>query len=127
MGWEVDQRGLHVVFSRDIPALVRERMRESVLAFLSAHGLGIDDVAHFVAHPGGPRVLSALAEALGVSGESFRHARDVLRECGNMSSPTCLFVLERARAARDFRSGELALVSALGPGFSAEYVLLETA
>ena len=78
---------------------------------------------HLVAHPGGAKVLAAYAEALGRPAEAFTHAYDVLRTHGNMSSPTCLFVLERFLAAGDIQAGEHALVSALGPGFSAEYVL----
>ena len=124
MGWEVDERGLHVMFSRDIPTFVRERVRASLEEFLAAHGLTLDTLDHVVAHPGGPRVLAAYAEALGVQPESFRHAREVMRDAGNMSSPTCLFVLERALDAQDIGPGQTAVLAALGPGFSSEYVLL---
>jgi alkylresorcinol/alkylpyrone synthase len=124
MGWSVDGDGLHVVFSRDIPAIVRENVRPSIGAFLDRHGLAIEDVEHLVTHPGGIKVLRAYAEALGLPPERFRHAYDVLRDYGNMSSPSCLFVLERFLAAGAIGAGEHALVSALGPGFSAEYVLL---
>jgi alkylresorcinol/alkylpyrone synthase len=127
MGWEVDGAGLHVVFSRDIPTIVREWARPALDAFLARHGLGIADLAHVVAHPGGPKVLAAYAGALGLDAQRFRHAYDVLRECGNMSSPTCLFVLERALAAGDFRPGDLGVLAALGPGFSSEVVLLRGA
>ena len=119
MGWTVDGDGLHVIFSRDIPAIVREHVRPSLSAFLDRCGLAIDDVEHMVTHPGGVKVLGAYAESLGLAPERLRHARDVLREYGNMSSPSCLFVLERYRAARAIGAGEHAVVSALGPGFSA--------
>jgi alkylresorcinol/alkylpyrone synthase len=124
MGWEVDAQGLHVVFSRDIPTIVRDWARPALDAFLEQHGLTIRDLDHVVAHPGGPKVLAAYAGALGLDARRFRHAYDVLRECGNMSSPTCLFVLERALAAGDFRPGDLGVLAALGPGFSSEVVLL---
>lgn len=127
MGWTVDGAGLHVVFSRDIPSIVRENVRPSMAAFLDRNGLGIDDVHHLVTHPGGVKVLRAYAEALGVAPERFRHAREVLRDYGNMSSPSCLFVLERYLEAGDIGAGERAVVSALGPGFCAEYVLLRGA
>lgn len=123
MGWQVSSRGLHVVFSRDIPSIVRERVRPGIDAFLARHGLVLDQVPHLVSHPGGAKVLAAYAEALGRKAASFVHAYDVLRTHGNMSSPTCLFVLERLLAAGGVGAGEYALVSALGPGFSAEYVL----
>jgi alkylresorcinol/alkylpyrone synthase len=124
MGWDVDDRGLHVVFSRDIPTIVREWVRPTLDGFLAAHGLDLATLAHVVAHPGGPKVLSAYAESLGLDPSAFRHAAAVLRECGNMSSPTCLFVLERVLAAHDIRPGEAAVLSALGPGFSSELVLM---
>jgi len=127
MGWTVTGRGLHVVFSRDIPSFVRERVRPSLEGFLRAHGLSLESRIHVAAHPGGAKVLEAYAEALGRPAAAFVHARDVLREYGNMSSPTCLFVLERQLASGDIGPGEPVLVSALGPGFAAEYVLARSA
>jgi len=127
MGWNVDRNGLHVVFSRDIPTIVREWVRPELERFLADHGLTLDSLDHVVAHPGGPKVLAAYAESLGLTPEAFRHAYSVLRDCGNMSSPTCLFVLERALAAGDIRAGESAVLAALGPGFSSELVLMRGA
>ena len=124
MGWTVDGAGLHVVFSRDIPAIVRERVRPGLLAFLEANGLALADVRHLATHPGGAKVLQAYAEALELPPGAFRHARDVLREHGNMSSPSCLFVLERFMRSGEIAAGDQVIVAALGPGFSAEYVLL---
>jgi alkylresorcinol/alkylpyrone synthase len=124
MGWTVDAHGLHVVFSRDIPALVRRRVRPGLESFLVQLGLELDAIAHFVTHPGGPKVLEAFAEALALPIEAFRHAREVLRRCGNMSSPTCLFVLERMLEEGAFRPRDLGLVMALGPGFSSEVLLV---
>jgi len=80
-----------------------------------------------VAHPGGMKVLAAYQEALGLAPEALCHARAVLRDHGNMSSPTCLFVLERFLEAQAIAPGETAVLSALGPGFCAEYVLLRGA
>jgi alkylresorcinol/alkylpyrone synthase len=127
MGWEVDGAGLHVVFSKDIPTIVREKVRPGLSAFLAAQGLDLESLEHVVAHPGGVKVLRAYAEALGRDPASFRHSRDILREYGNMSSPTCLFVLERFIDTDTIGRGEHAVVAALGPGFSSEYVLLRRA
>jgi alkylresorcinol/alkylpyrone synthase len=127
MGWTVTGRGLHVVFSRDIPSFVRERVRPSLEGFLRAHELSLEGRLHVAAHPGGAKVLEAYAEALGRPAAAFTHAREVLREYGNMSSPTCLFVLERLLASGEIGPGEPVLVSALGPGFAAEYVLARSA
>lgn len=127
MGWDVDGDGLHVVFSRDIPTIVRERVPPSLADFLAPHGLRAGGIDHLAAHPGGVKVLRAYAESLGLPHRMLDHASAVLREHGNMSAPTCLFVLERILASGDLHAGHHALVTALGPGFSAEYVLLRAA
>jgi len=124
MGWNVDGDGLHVVFSRDIPTIVRDWVRPNVEKFLERHTLSLADLRHVVAHPGGPKVIAAYGEALGLAPAAFRHATEVLRDCGNMSSPTCLFVLERFVEGGDIAAGEYAMLAALGPGFSSELVLL---
>ncbi len=124
MGWDVDGDGLRVVFSRDIPSIVSERVPPSLSAFLAEHDLDPQRLDHLIAHPGGVKVLRAYADALGLPAERFDHARAVLHDYGNMSAPTCLFVLERTLASGDIRAGDTALLTALGPGFSAEYVLL---
>ena len=127
MGWDVDGAGLHVIFARDIPTIVRERVRPGLAEFLGRHDLTFDSLDHVVTHPGGMKVLAAYQEALGLAPEALAHARAVLRDHGNMSSPTCLFVLERFLEAQAIASGETAVLSALGPGFCAEYVLLRGA
>ena len=124
MGWNVNGEGLSVVFSRDIPKIVRDEVKPSLLPFLERHGITPGNGLHMVTHPGGVKVLRAWAEALSLAPAALDHARTVLRECGNMSSPSCLFVLERFLEAGDIGAGEPALLAALGPGFSAEYVLL---
>ncbi len=122
MGWDVVDDGLKVRFSRDIPALVRGMMRGNVAGALAAHGWTPQEIGTFVVHPGGVKVLGAYEEALGLPAGALDSSRTVLREHGNMSSATVLFVLEQVlRAAPRGR----ALLSAMGPGFSAEHVLIE--
>jgi alkylresorcinol/alkylpyrone synthase len=123
MGWDVAEDGLKAIFSRDIPALVRRHMRDVVSEFLARHRLGLSDIDHFVCHPGGAKVIVALEEAFRLPEGALVHARSVLRDYGNMSAVTALFVLERALAAGD--RGRM-LMTALGPGFSAGMLLLET-
>ena len=127
MGWDVDGDGLHVIFARDIPTIVRERVRPGLAEFLARHDLTIETLDHLVAHPGGMKVLAAYEQALGLGADALCHAREVLRDHGNMSSPTCLFVLQRFLEAQEITRGETAVLSALGPGFCAEYVLLRAA
>ena len=89
--------------------------------------MGLDGIAHFVAHPGGAKVLSAYEEALGLDAEQLRHTRAVLRDCGNVSACSVLFVLDcfvREIAQRGVDTSEHGLLCALGPGFSAEVVRL---
>ena len=122
MGWHVEDDGLGVLFSRDIPSLVREDMRPAADAFLNRYGLRRADIAGLVCHPGGVKVLDALEEAFELAPGTMQDARDVLREHGNMSAVTVLFVLQRM-LRRGLHGRHL--MSALGPGFSAGFQLLE--
>jgi len=121
MGWDIVDDGFGVVFSRDIPALVRDRFRGVTEEFLTRHGLRLDDMSAFLCHPGGAKVIAALQDALDLTPEDLALSRDVLRECGNMSAVTVLFVLERA--LHDPKPGRW-LLSALGPGFTAAFLLM---
>jgi len=122
MGWHVEDDGLGVLFSRDIPTLVREQFRTAADTFLSRHSLMRSDIDAFVCHPGGAKVIAALEEALQLPSGIMREARDVLRQYGNMSAATVLFVLERRlKKAQPQR----VLLSALGPGFTAAFMTLE--
>jgi len=124
MGWELEQAGLRVVFSRSIPHIVMEHVPASLGTFLSSQGLALGDVRHVIAHPGGIKVLRAYKDALELDWSALTHAREVLRDFGNMSSPSCLFVLERFLDSGDIAPGDHGVVMALGPGFSSEYVLV---
>lgn len=123
MGWNVENDGLKVIFSKDIPTLVESKIRPTIDRFLHGLGLTREQVDRFIAHPGGMKVLQAYQEALDLTPDMLRHSRDVLRSHGNMSSCTVLFVLAR-ELQESHQSGEHGLVLALGPGFSCEQVLL---
>ncbi|MFC6590921.1 type III polyketide synthase [Deinococcus lacus] len=122
MGWEVLDQGLKVRFSRDIPTLVRREMAGSTAAALAQLGWTLGDIGAHAVHPGGAKVLNAYEEALALPPEALDISRQILREYGNMSSVTVLFVL--AELLRRGHSGRV-LMSALGPGFSAEHLLAE--
>lgn len=122
MGWRVEDDGLGVLFSRDIPALVRERMPAVAEAYLAKQGLTFADIDSFVCHPGGAKVIAAFEEVYGLSPGALGHSRAVLREFGNMSAATVLFVLERALADGRARRH---LLTALGPGFTAGFATIE--
>lgn len=123
MGWDVKDAGLDVVFSPEIPSIVESRLDDVVPGFLKQHGARVAETrAAF--HPGGPKVLAAYEEALDLEPEALAVSREVLRDHGNMSSPTALFVLERMLAGDPLDPGEDALLAAVGPGFAAELALL---
>jgi len=124
MGWRVQEDGLGVLFSRDIPALVRAEVRPIADAFLGRHGASVSDLAGIVCHPGGAKVLDALEDAFDLPAGGLAVARDVLREYGNMSAATVLFVLERTLSQA--KDGPY-LMSALGPGFSVGLQMIEAA
>ncbi|MEQ8964938.1 MAG: type III polyketide synthase [Azospirillaceae bacterium] len=122
MGWRVEDAGLGVVFARSIPDLVRERLAAAADGFLARNGLGRRDLAGIIAHPGGTKVLDALAAAFDLDPGALAVERSVLARYGNMSSVTVLFVLaERLAAGARGRH----LMTALGPGFTAGFALLE--
>ncbi len=122
MGWRIADDGFGVLFSRDIPALVRRDMAAVVAEFLTARGLRQADIDGFLCHPGGAKVVTALEEALALAPGTLAIERAVLRRCGNMSAATVLFVLAEA-LAQGLRGRHLAC--ALGPGFTAALLLLE--
>lgn len=122
MGWRVADDGLGVLFSRDIPTLVRQEMRPAAENFLAQHELTLADLDGYICHPGGMKVLDALEDVFALPRGAMVAARDVLRNYGNMSAVTVLFVLERMFQAG--LSGRY-LMSALGPGFSAGFQVLE--
>jgi alkylresorcinol/alkylpyrone synthase len=126
MGWEVAADGLRALFSRDIPRLVAAELGGVAREFLGGQGLTLSDIDHFVCHPGGPKVIAACEQAFGLEPENLAEERSVLRDFGNMSAATVLFVLERvlARAQSDRENWQRALVTALGPGFTAGFTLL---
>jgi alkylresorcinol/alkylpyrone synthase len=123
MGWGVEDDGLRVIFSRDIPSLIRARFRPAVDDFLARHRFALGDIDQYLCHPGGAKVLDALEDVLDCPRGALAHSRSVLRDYGNMSAVTVLFVLQRALDTGGI--GRRALLSSLGPGFTAAFLILE--
>lgn len=122
MGWEVKDEGLYVVFSKDIPAIVEQWLKPNVSGFLQNHQLTIEQMNHFIAHPGGKKVLDAYVESLQLHSSMIELPLEVLRNYGNMSSVTVFIVLKQF--LQKGSPGEWGLCTALGPGFSSELLLL---
>lgn len=125
MGWDIVDDGFRVIFGTRIPSIVTHHYRDLATEFLALHKLAPDDIRHHIYHPGGAKVLLAYENALDLPPRALDHSRAILREYGNMSSATVIFVLERFLQARAIEAGELGLMSVFGPGFSAEMALIE--
>lgn len=123
MGWNVSSSGFGLVLSRDVPRIAEDHLGEEVDRFLADHGLTTADIATWICHPGGPKVLDAITDAVGLPPEALRHSWESMRDNGNISSASVLDVLRRTVAARP-AAGSLALMLAMGPGFSFELLLL---
>jgi alkylresorcinol/alkylpyrone synthase len=127
MGWDVADDGLSAIFSRDIPHLVETELRGVVDSYLAQTSLRRSDIDVFLSHPGGTKVLDALESAFDIETGALVDSRITLREYGNMSAVTLLFVLERAlrEGALANASWHRALCTAMGPGFTTAFVTLE--
>jgi len=123
MGWEVAEDGLQVLFSRDIPTLVRSQFRAAADGFLARHGLTLGDIGGYACHPGGAKVVTALEAAFDLADGTLTEARRVLAAYGNMSAPTVMFVL---KGLLDRGLKRRMLLTALGPGFSAAFAILDS-
>ena len=122
MGWHAADDGFGVLFSPRIPQFLLQEFAPAVDSFLAEQTLTRDALAGYVVHPGGAKVIGALESTLGLADGALEDSRAILREYGNMSAPTVLFVLERAV------EGGMAgrhLMAAVGPGFTAGFMLLE--
>jgi alkylresorcinol/alkylpyrone synthase len=124
LGWNVRGSGFEIVLSAGVAAVIEENFPAAVTAFLAAHSRGVHDIDVWVAHPGGPRVLEAFAHALDLPRSTFQLSWDSLEVVGNLSSASVLHILADA-LGRGVASGASGLLFALGPGVSAEFVLLD--
>jgi alkylresorcinol/alkylpyrone synthase len=124
MGWRVDPNGFGVIFDQSIPALARDHLGAAVDHILGVQGLGRADLSGYICHPGGRKVLESIEMAMDLPPMTLSHEREVLRSFGNMSAPTVMFVLERVLAGQ---VPPLALLMALGPGFTLSTVTLAAA
>ena len=121
MSWRIGDRGFEMTLSARVPELIGQHLRPWLEAWLGQHGLDLGAVRSWAVHPGGPRILSAVAETLGLDRAALKVSQQVLAEFGNMSSPTILFILDRLRRAG---AGRPCVGLAFGPGLAVEVALL---
>jgi alkylresorcinol/alkylpyrone synthase len=125
MGWDMTNSGFKVMLSADIAGLAQSQVRPSLEAFLGRHNLSLADIDHWLVHPGGPKVIRALEEGLGLPDEALALSWESLAEAGNISSASVLQVLDKFMKRLQPEPDAYGLLMAMGPAFSAELVLLQ--
>ncbi len=125
MGWSISESGFRIVLSPDVPKVVLEHLAADVDAFLADQRLARGDIAAWISHPGGPKVLEAMQQALSLPADALEASWRSLREVGNLSSTSVLLILEEVMKTRRPAPGGYGLLLAMGPGFCSELVLLQ--
>jgi len=121
MGWELDENGFLMQLSRQVPNKLREGLKDTLKRRCDELGIPLEKIANYAIHPGGKKILEAVAEELGLSEKQMASSYDVLRSYGNMSSPSILFVLKV-----EFEKGADEIMGlAFGPGLTMEAVYLK--
>jgi alkylresorcinol/alkylpyrone synthase len=124
MGWDISENGFRIVLSPQVPDVIREHLRNDVDSFLAESGLEREDIASWIIHSGGPKILEAIEQSLELQENALDLSWESLREVGNLSSASVLTVLEKVLARRRGAPGTYSLLAAMGPGFCSELILL---
>lgn len=122
MSWRIGDHGFEMTLSPLIPDLIKSRLRPWLENWLAGQGTSIEEIRSWAIHPGGPRILTAVSEAVGFDEEKLVPSRAILAEFGNMSSPTVLFILQRLQATRTARP---CVMLGFGPGLTIEAALVK--
>ena len=125
MGWKISEKGFQVILSPEVPNVVLNNLGKNVDEFLASRGLKRSDIGSWIMHTGGPKVLEATAEALGLKNGELDVSWQALKRVGNLSSGSVLVVLDEVMKNRRPAPGTKSILAAMGPGFCAEMSLLE--
>ena len=125
MGWDIGDTGFTIVLSPDVPKVVIENLRGDVESFLADNGIGLSDVASWIFHSGGPKVLEAVETSLELPKDALKGSWDSLRQVGNLSAASVLMVLADTLDNHRGAPGAYSILAAMGPGFCLELVLLQ--
>ena len=124
MAWELASSGFLLTLSGYNPELIGEDFNGLVQQSLAGTGLTKDNITHWCIHPGGKRILKAIHDSLGFTNGQLQPSYDILREYGNMSSPTVLFVLKRIQESLHKNQRNNIFGAAFGPGLTMETFIL---
>lgn len=124
MGWDIGSAGFQVVLGAEVPELVRTHLAADVKGLLAPHGLEIGDIARWICHPGGPKVIETIQSVLGLDEDDLAMTWRSLHQIGNLSSASVLHVFADTLADRPASPGDWGVIMAMGPGFCSELVLL---
>jgi alkylresorcinol/alkylpyrone synthase len=127
MGFDLRDSGFHILLAKDVPEMIGAKIGGLVQGFLERNGRKREDIKGWILHPGGARLLGNVEAELGLCKCDTQPSWDILGNVGNLSSATILFILQEWLEKRPLQSGEYALAAAFGPGFSAEFLLLQWA
>jgi alkylresorcinol/alkylpyrone synthase len=125
MGFDLRDAGFHILLDKNVPDMIGAKIKPLVDGFLGRHGLTQQDIKGWILHPGGARLLGNVEIALGLDKRDTQPSWDVLANVGNLSSATILFILQEWLEKRPLNPGDIAMAAAFGPGFSAEFLLLQ--
>ena len=125
MGFDLRDSGFHIILAKDVPEMIGARIKELVHGFLDRNGKTREEIKGWILHPGGARLLGTVEQELGLCKCDTQPSWDILGNVGNLSSATILFILQEWLEKRPLKAGEHAIAAAFGPGFSAEFLLLQ--
>jgi alkylresorcinol/alkylpyrone synthase len=125
MGFDLRDSGFHILLAKDVPEMIGARIKGLVDCFLTRQGKTRKDIKGWILHPGGARLLGNVEQELGLCKCDTQPSWDILRDVGNLSSATILFILQEWLEKRPLKTGDYAMAAAFGPGFSAEFLLLQ--
>lgn len=124
MGFDLTDSGLRIVLSKRVPREIRAHAPKAIAGFLADNGHSLEDIDHFLLHPGGRKIIEGFESAFDLGAGALDLTRGVLARHGNLSSATVLFILDDFRRGDRGRAGDLGLLVAFGPGFGCESLLL---
>ena len=126
MSWELSSTGFAMTLSSYVPSLIEEDFEKLVNQALVKHGISRDQITHWSIHPGGRKILEAIEKSLSLPKEKLDASYQVLRDYGNMSSPTILFVLKEILSGLDRSKNQIVFGAAFGPGLTMETFIVGT-